>query len=105
MKVRWSRRALADLRRMNSYMAERNPRAAERMEARILDRIEALRELPLVGVLTGVGEARWVRVRRTQFITGAGRDSRPRTEPLLCGLTALPTPTHRIRDPSFHFPP
>ncbi|KAF0181855.1 MAG: plasmid stabilization system [Caulobacteraceae bacterium] len=68
MKVRWSRRALADLRRMNSYMAERNPRAAERMEARILDRIEALRELPLVGVLTGVGEARWVRVRRTPYL-------------------------------------
>ena len=53
---------------MNRYMAKRNPYAAERMEARILQRVEALREMPLVGVATGESDSRWVRVRRTPYL-------------------------------------
>ena len=68
LDVRWTRRALADLRHMNAYMAKRNPRAAARMEARIVQRIAALREMPLVGVATGVGAYRWVRVQRTPYL-------------------------------------
>jgi toxin ParE1/3/4 len=68
VKVRWSRQALADLRRMNKYMSNHNPRAAARIELRIRERVEVLREMPLVGVSTGVADTRWVRVRRTPYL-------------------------------------
>jgi len=53
---------------MNAYMASRNPLAAERMERRIRDRIALLREMPLVGIATGRGDTRWVRVLRTPYL-------------------------------------
>lgn len=53
---------------MNAYMATRNPIAAERMERRIRERIEALREMPLTGVATGQGDTRWVPVLRTPYL-------------------------------------
>ena len=38
------------------------------MEAHIRERAEALRDMPHVGVATGVGNYRWVRVRRTPYL-------------------------------------
>ncbi|MBL8551110.1 MAG: type II toxin-antitoxin system RelE/ParE family toxin [Hyphomonadaceae bacterium] len=68
MKVRWSRRALADLARMNAYLADRNPAAARRVEARIRKRVNELQDFPLSCPRSGIGQTRQLVVTRTPHI-------------------------------------
>jgi toxin ParE1/3/4 len=49
MKLRYSRQARADLRGIRSYIAERNPIAAERVMARLSDVIAKLALNPSIG--------------------------------------------------------
>ncbi len=49
MHVRFSRRARSDLRSITSYIAERNPRAAERVIDKIFLAILQLESFPLLG--------------------------------------------------------
>jgi toxin ParE1/3/4 len=50
MKVRYTRRALADLRSIVSHIADDNPAAAERVRRRILNTIELVSTRPFIGM-------------------------------------------------------
>ena len=49
MRVRYTRRALLDLAGIGGYLRERNPSAAERVEAAIRSSIEMLAHFPRIG--------------------------------------------------------
>jgi plasmid stabilization system protein ParE len=49
-EVVWTEPAVADLEAITTYIAEHNPAAAEKTAAAILDRVEGLRTVPLIGV-------------------------------------------------------
>jgi plasmid stabilization system protein ParE len=59
MKLRFTRRAQRHLAGISEYIAERDPRAATRVGARIRETIELLRTFPYIGregVLSGTRE-------------------------------------------------
>lgn len=47
--LRWTRNAEADLEAIGDYIAEDNPRAAERWVGKLLDKARAAAEAPLAG--------------------------------------------------------
>ncbi len=49
MRVRYSRRALADIVRIADFVREHNPSAAAALEKRIRSSIEQLQTFPLIG--------------------------------------------------------
>jgi len=49
MKVRYSREAVHDLRRLREFIEIKNPRAAEKAASTILNGIAQLKEFPLLG--------------------------------------------------------
>ena len=49
MKIDWTKPAIADLRALRAYIAERNPRAAEEVALKILDGVERLATFPASG--------------------------------------------------------
>lgn len=49
MKVRYSREAVGDLRRLREFIEVKNPRAAEKAAATILEGVAQLKEFPLLG--------------------------------------------------------
>jgi len=50
MKVRYSREAVGDLRRLREFIEVKNPRAAEKAAATILKGVAQLKEFPLLGI-------------------------------------------------------
>ena len=49
MRIRYTPRALADLNRIHSYVAERNPSAAERVVGVVEKRVKGLNDHPEIG--------------------------------------------------------
>ncbi|MFY9821451.1 MAG: type II toxin-antitoxin system RelE/ParE family toxin [Thermoanaerobaculia bacterium] len=49
MRLIYSPEALADLVRLREFIAEKNPAAAQRISKELLDRIEYLKQFPLLG--------------------------------------------------------
>lgn len=49
LKVRFGRQAIADLSELQAYLAPRSPRGADRVRQRIVDVVNRLSDLPLVG--------------------------------------------------------
>jgi len=49
MQIKWSRRARADIRDLNAYIAKDSPYYARRFVAKILSAIENLIDHPLIG--------------------------------------------------------
>ena len=68
-RVRWTRRALADLDRILGYIALDNPIAAERVAAEIEERTTRLGQFPLMGRLGALPGTREFLVRRTYLVT------------------------------------
>jgi len=59
LTIRWTRPALADLEAIGDFVARDNPQAAERLVARILSAVDALRDHPNLGRpgrIAGTGE-------------------------------------------------
>jgi len=50
MKLIYSAEALEDLVRLRDFIAEHNPQAATRIAQQLLQRIEHLRNFPLIGI-------------------------------------------------------
>ncbi|WP_323816173.1 type II toxin-antitoxin system RelE/ParE family toxin [Cellvibrio sp. NN19] len=50
MKLIYSAEALSDLVRLRRFIAEHNPQAATRIAQQLLQRIEHLRQFPLIGI-------------------------------------------------------
>ena len=50
MKLIYSAEALNDLVRLRRFIAEQNPQAATRIAQQLLQRIEHLRQFPLIGI-------------------------------------------------------
>jgi addiction module RelE/StbE family toxin len=66
--LNWTRRALRDLVEIESYIAERNPAAAEGVAARIVLAARRLSQTPLIGRAGHFADTReWV-VRRTPYL-------------------------------------
>ena len=69
MKLRWTRRALADLGRICDRVAKDKPAAAEVFAVAVFDKVERLREFPLLG-RTGVFEdTRELLVHKNYLVT------------------------------------
>ena len=49
MNIVWSRRAIDHLKHLRAYIAQDNPKAANRVAAALLDAVERLAELPNLG--------------------------------------------------------
>ena len=68
MKVRYSRRALAQLEQVHSYIFEHNPSAARRVVERIEDLCEKLGEFPGMGHTTDHPDIRVLPVVRYPYL-------------------------------------
>jgi len=68
MKVRYSRRAVADLIGIAEYIRERNPRAAELVEKRIRASIEQLEIFPSIGRRTDDSTIRMFPIVRYPYL-------------------------------------
>ena len=68
MKVRYSRRALADLVHIADYVREHNPRAAVALEKRIRSSIEQLQTFPLIGRPTDDPDIRMFPIVRYPYL-------------------------------------
>ena len=68
MKVRYSRRALADLVRIADYVRKHNPRAAAALEKRIRSSIEQLHAFPLIGRPTDDPDMRMFPIMRYPYL-------------------------------------
>jgi toxin ParE1/3/4 len=53
MRLRYTHPAAADLKSILEYIAERSPRGAKRVQARIRAAIDLLLQYPLAGMVTG----------------------------------------------------
>jgi addiction module RelE/StbE family toxin len=49
VRVRWTRPAVRQLAAIGSYIAERDPKAAERIEARLREAVELVARFPAAG--------------------------------------------------------
>ncbi|ETX06586.1 MAG: hypothetical protein ETSY2_16255, partial [Candidatus Entotheonella gemina] len=66
--LRWTRRALRDMRHLHDYIAARNPQAARRMVARIREATSYLYQAPRMGRLGRVAETRELSIAGTPYI-------------------------------------
>jgi len=68
MKVRWTQPALRDLEQIGDYISRDNPAAAEKLVARIFDRVDALALQPHLGRPGRVPETRELVITGTPFL-------------------------------------
>lgn len=68
MNLIWLRAAIRSRERQIDYIAERNPRAAARLEQWIVDATDQLRDHPLLGRVGRVRGTRELVVARTPYI-------------------------------------
>lgn len=68
MKVEWSLAALADLDRIQEYIEQENPAAAERIWVRIYDRVTRQADMPFAAPVHGEGPARRLVVSGTAYL-------------------------------------
>jgi toxin ParE1/3/4 len=68
MKLRLTRRATQDLTEIGDYIRARNPRAAVRVRAAILDTLQMLTRFPRVGRAQSVEGVRKIVTRRYSYI-------------------------------------
>lgn len=68
LTLRWTRRALRDMRHLHDYIAARNPQAARRMVARIREATSYLRQTPRMGKPGRVPETRELSIVGTPYI-------------------------------------
>lgn len=68
LDVRYDRRALADLRHIHDYLAERNPQAARRVISAIRTSIGYLADNPLMGVRERHGHGRLLVEPRYRYV-------------------------------------
>ncbi len=68
LTLRWTRRALRDLRHLHDYIADRNPQAARRMAARIREATTYLCQTPRMGRPGRVPETRELSIAGTPYI-------------------------------------
>ena len=69
MIVRWTRRALGDLRRIAQYIAADNPQAGVDFLAAVQLRVARLRDFPLLGRTGAVDDTRELVVHRNYLVT------------------------------------
>jgi toxin ParE1/3/4 len=67
MRVRFTRPAQADLNAIYAYVSERNPSAAARLIARLIDRAQALAENPYQGRKIDEANGRVVVIPRYRY--------------------------------------
>ncbi|WP_256872753.1 type II toxin-antitoxin system RelE/ParE family toxin [Candidatus Entotheonella palauensis] len=68
LTLRWTRRALRDMRHLHDYIAARNPQAARRMVARIREATSYLCQTPRMGKPGRVSETRELSIAGTPYI-------------------------------------
>jgi|SRR5690349_1635900 len=68
MKLRFTPRAVQDLTDLAAYIRERNPQAALRVRAAILETLRHLASFPHVGRRQRVGNARRLVTRRYRYL-------------------------------------
>jgi toxin ParE1/3/4 len=68
LKTRWTKPALADLEAIADFIGRDNPRAAQRLSARIVGATETLREHPHIGRPGRIVGTRELVVADTPFI-------------------------------------
>jgi len=68
MNIAWSPTARADLRHIEAYIAERNPRAAAKVAQAILAGVEGLQRFPGVGRPGRVPDTRELVISNTPYI-------------------------------------
>ena len=69
MKLRWTRRALADLGRVCDRIAEDKPAVAEAFAAAVFNKVERLREFPLLGRIGALEDTREFVVHKNSLVT------------------------------------
>ena len=69
MKLRWTRRALADPGRICDRIAEDKPAVAEAFAAAVFDKVERLREFPLLGRTGALEDTRELIVHKNYLVT------------------------------------
>jgi len=77
LKIRYTRRALRQLSEVLEYIAERSPKGAQSVQARLSAAIERLAEHPLSGAATGKGDLRRIVANPYPYLTfyAVGRES------------------------------
>jgi toxin ParE1/3/4 len=75
LKLVWRASARADLQRQLTYVHARSPRAAARLERRVLQRIADLREFPDAGRVGRASHIRELVVSRTPHIVVFRREA------------------------------
>ncbi len=68
VRVRWTRPAVEQLAAIGSYIAKRDPQAAERVEARLRDAVELLARFPAAGRPGRIGGTRELVVTGTPYV-------------------------------------
>lgn len=68
MRVRWLRKALANLDEEGEYIAQDDPKAAARVVMRILEAVELLKQNPAMGRPGRVAGTRELVVTKTSYI-------------------------------------
>ena len=69
MKLRWTRRAMADLNRIADRIAADNPSAARDLAAAIRTRVERLAQFPFLGRPGALADTRELVVLRNYILT------------------------------------
>jgi addiction module RelE/StbE family toxin len=69
VKLRWTRRALADLTRIRDRIAADNPTVAAEFVLAIATKVDRLRELPLLGRTGAYEDTRELVVHRNYLVT------------------------------------
>jgi addiction module RelE/StbE family toxin len=68
MRIEWSQAALADLDRIQEYIEQESPAAAERIWVRIYERVARQVDMPLAAPLHGAGPARRLVISGTAYL-------------------------------------
>jgi len=69
MRLRWTRRALADLQRVADHIAADKPQAARDFVAELLDKVSQLESFPLLGRAGPLEDTRELIVHRNYLVT------------------------------------
>jgi len=76
VRVRWTRPAVQQLAAIGSYIAERDPKAAERVEARLREAVELLARFPAAGRPGRIAGTRELVVSGTPYVVPYRVESR-----------------------------
>ena len=69
MKIRWSRRALADLARIADRIAQDKPLATNEFARALADKVKRLRQFPLLGRAGAYQDTRKLVVHKNYLVT------------------------------------